>query len=47
MGNILKGIQQALEAIQIETEAADWQLRLEILELMLGASASVVTQVHK
>ena len=47
MSNILKGIQQALEAIRIETEKADWQLRLEILQLMLGTSASVVAGVRK
>ena len=47
MSNILKGVQQALEAIQIETEKADWQLRLEILQLMLGTSASVVAGVRK
>ena len=47
MGNILKGIQQALEAIRIETEKADWQLRLEILQLMLSTSASVVAGVRK
>ena len=47
MGNILTGIQQALEAIRIETEKADWQLRLEILQLMLSTSASVVAGVRK
>ena len=47
MSNILKGIQQALEAIRIETEKADWQLRLEILQLMLSTSASVVAGVRK
>tara|TARA_A100001015_G_C14539779_1_gene537447 strand:+ start:25 stop:399 length:375 start_codon:yes stop_codon:yes gene_type:complete len=47
MRNILTGIQQALEAIRIETEKADWQLRLEILQLMLSASASVVAGARK
>ena len=47
MSNILTGIQQALEAIRIETEKADWQLRLEILQLMLSTSASVVAGVRK
>ena len=47
MGNILKDIQQVLEAIRIETEKADWQLRLEILQLMLSTSASVVAGVRK
>ena len=47
MGNILKGIQQTLEAIRIETEKADWQLRLEILQLMLSTSASVVAGVRR
>ena len=47
MGNILKGVQQALEAIRIETEAADWQLRLEILQLILSTSESVVAQARK
>ena len=47
MGNILKGVQQALETIRIETEAADWQLRLEILQLMLSTSESVVTAARK
>ena len=47
MSNILRGIQQALEVIRIETEKADWQLRLEILQLMLSTSASVVAGVRK
>ncbi len=47
MSNILKGIQQALEAIRIETEAADWQLRLEILQLILSTSESVVAGARK
>jgi hypothetical protein len=47
MGNILKGIQQALEAIRIETEKADWQLRLEILQLILSTSESVVAAARK
>ena len=47
MSNILTGTQQALEAIRIETEKADWQLRLEILQLMLSTSASVVAGVRK
>ena len=47
MSNILTGIQQALEVIRIETEKADWQLRLEILQLMLSTSASVVAGTRK
>ena len=47
MGNILRGIQQALDAIRIETEAADWQLRLEILQLILSTSESVVAAARK
>ena len=47
MSNILRGIQQALEAIRIETEAADWQLRLEILQLILSTSESVVAAARK
>ena len=47
MSNILKGIQQALEAIRIKTVKADWQIRLEILQLMLSTSASVVAQARK
>ena len=47
MGNILKGVQQALEAIRIETEKADWQLRLEKLQLILSTSESVVAQARK
>ena len=47
MGNILRGIQQALEAIRIETEKADWQLRLEILQLILSTSESVVADARK
>ena len=47
MGNILKGVQQALEAIRIETEKTDWQLRLEILQLILSTSESVVAQARK
>ena len=47
MSNILRGIQQALEAIRIETEKADWQLRLEILQLILSTSESVVADARK
>ena len=47
MSNILTGIQQALEAIRIETEKVDWQLRLEILQLILSTSESVVAQARK
>jgi hypothetical protein len=47
MSNILRGIQQALEAIRIETEATDWQLRLEILQLILSTSESVVAGARK
>ena len=47
MGNILKGVQQALEGIRIETEKVDWQLRLEILQLILSTSESVVAQARK
>ena len=47
MSNILTGIQQALEAIRIETEKADWQLRLEILQLILSTSESVVAGARK
>ena len=47
MSNILRGIQQALEAIRIETEKSDWQLRLEILQLMLSTSESVVADARK
>ena len=47
MSNILKGIQQALEAIRIESESADWQLRLEILQLILSTSESVVAGARK
>ena len=47
MSNILRGIQQALEAIRIESEKADWQLRLEILQLILSTSESVVADARK
>ena len=47
MSNILKGIRQALEAIRIESESADWQLRLEILQLMLSKSTFVVAGIRK
>ena len=47
MGNILRGIQQALEEIRIESESADWQLRLEILQLILSTSESVVADARK
>ena len=47
MSKILLGIRQALEAIRLETEAADLKLRLEILQLMLGTSASVVAGARK
>ena len=47
MSNILIRIQQALEVIRFETERADWQLRLEILQLMLSTSESVVAGTRK
>ena len=48
MGNILKGVQQALEAIRIEPEKADWQLRLEIWAvLMLNQSAFCKKKLNK
>jgi hypothetical protein len=47
MSNILRGIQQALEAIRIESESADWLLRLEILQLILSTSESVVADARK
>ena len=47
MSSILRGVQQALEAIRIETEKADWQLRLEILQLILSTSESVVAAERK
>ena len=47
MSSILRGVQQALEAIRIETDAADWQLRLEILQLILSTSESVVADARK
>ena len=47
MSNILTRIQQALEAIRLETEKADWQLRLEILQLILSTSESVVADACK
>ena len=47
MSNILIRIQQALEAIRLETEKADWQLRLEILQLILSTSESVVADASK
>jgi len=47
MSSILRGVQQALEAIRIESEKADWQLRLEILQLILSTSESVVADARK
>ena len=47
MSNILKGVQQAPEEIRIESEKADWQLRLETLQLILSTSESVVAQARK
>ena len=47
MSNILRGIQPALGTIRIETELADWQLRLEILQLILSTSESVVADARK
>ena len=36
-----------MEAIRLETEKADWQLRLEILQLILSTSESVVADARK
>ena len=36
-----------MEAIRLETEKADWQLRLEILQLILSTSESVVADASK
>lgn len=40
-------IQQALNAIRQHTDEADWQLRLEALELMLSTSQSVVARARQ
>lgn len=40
-------IQQALNAIRQHTDKADWQLRLEALELMLSTSQSVVARARQ
>lgn len=40
-------IQQALNAIRQQTDEADWQLRLEALELMLSTSQSVVARARR
>ena len=47
MSNILKCILQALEAIRIESDKADWQQRLEILQLILSTIESVVADARK
>ena len=47
MSNILRGIQPALGPIRIETELADWQLRLKILQLILSISESAVADARK
>ena len=47
MSNMLIRIQQVLEVIRLETEKADWQLRLEILQLILSTSESVVADARK
>ena len=36
-----------MEEIRLETEKADWQLRLEILQLILSTSESVVAGARK
>ena len=40
-------IQQALNAIRQHTDEADWQLRLQALELMLSTSQSVITRARQ
>lgn len=40
-------IQQALNAIRQHTDEADWQLRLQALELMLSTSQSVVARARQ
>jgi hypothetical protein len=40
-------IQQALNAIRQHADEADWQLRLQALELMLSTSQSVVARARQ
>jgi hypothetical protein len=40
-------IQRTLNAIRQHTDEADWQLRLEALELMLSTSQSVVARARQ
>ena len=43
----LNDIQQALNAIRQSSEEANWQTRLEVLELMLSTSQSIVAAARK
>jgi hypothetical protein len=43
----INDIQQALNAIRQHTDEADWQLRLQALELMLSTSQSVVARARQ
>ena len=47
MADAVAEIQQVLNWIRGEVQAADWQLRLEVLELLLSTSERVVADVRK
>jgi len=43
----ISDIQQALNAIRQSTDEANWQTRLEVLELILSTSASIVSRARQ
>ena len=47
MANALTDIQQAPETVQIASEKADWQRKLDILLLMLSTSQLVIANARK
>ena len=46
MAKAVKEIQQTLNWIREQMREADWKLRLEVLELMLGTSERVVADLR-
>lgn len=46
-GRAVKDVQRALDAIRSELDGANWQTRLEALQVMLTASEQIVAMARK
>jgi putative N-acetylmannosamine-6-phosphate epimerase len=43
----MKGIQKAINGIEADAEEANWELRMEILQILLGSSQSIAAKVRQ